>query len=177
MLPKSLLPINWVFLNRIFYKIKSIIYRKYQRNVAGIVALDQLGRVLLIKDTLNRWKIPSGGIEKNEGSLDAAKREFLEETGYRISKISGILSITEFTKKSKDYYSFIYVGKVDTKVKPNRDMMTEDEVLEIKSFTKKQVANMQVPSVRSELIKKIILSSFDYKSQNYPLIFHRHPQN
>ena len=56
-------------------------------------------------------------------------------------------------------------------------MMTEDEVLEIKSFTKKQVANMQVPSVRSELIKKIILSSFDYKSQNYPLIFHRHPQN
>jgi len=98
------------------YWFTSTKHKKFQRDIAGIAAINNAREILLIKDKLNRWKLPSGGIEKREGSLEAAKREFLEETGYKIYEILGLLSITEFTKHTEDFYSFIYTGKVNTRL-------------------------------------------------------------
>ena len=61
----------------------------HPRNLAvGVVAVDDLGRVLLVgqyRYTLDRysWEIPEGGAPREEAPLLGAQRELAEETGYR----------------------------------------------------------------------------------------------
>lgn len=62
---------------------------------AGVVARDELGRVLLIQrsDDLT-WGLPGGHVEAGETWSQTALRECLEETGWivRISEIFGVYS-------------------------------------------------------------------------------------
>jgi 8-oxo-dGTP diphosphatase len=60
--------------------------------VSAVVAcVDEAGRVLIIKQTAGpfagAWLLPGGNVEGNEGLEDAARRELLEETGYRAAKL------------------------------------------------------------------------------------------
>lgn len=49
---------------------------------AGVILFDvPSARVLLIKDSKEAWRFPSGRVELNESFLDAAIRELQEETG------------------------------------------------------------------------------------------------
>ena len=52
----------------------------------GVLALDEIGRVLLVgqhRYALDRysWEIPEGGVPAGESALDGARRELREETG------------------------------------------------------------------------------------------------
>jgi 8-oxo-dGTP pyrophosphatase MutT (NUDIX family) len=52
----------------------------------GVLALDEMGRVLLVgqhRYALDRysWEIPEGGVPAGESALDGARRELREETG------------------------------------------------------------------------------------------------
>lgn len=155
----------------LLYYFKSHIRRKYHRNVAGFAAFNNSGKVLLIKDRLGRWKLPSGGIAAGEGSLEAAKREFMEETGHCIKKVVGLVSITEFDRYPRTYFSFIYKGQcTETEVRYFRDT---DEAVELKFFSKKEVQTMKVPIIRSERFKTIILKSFIFSKGDSPIIFSR----
>jgi 8-oxo-dGTP pyrophosphatase MutT (NUDIX family) len=60
----------------------------FKRKAARVVLLDRLGRVLLLRarDPADPskppwWEIPGGGMERNETSAEAARRELREETG------------------------------------------------------------------------------------------------
>ncbi|MDE1565693.1 NUDIX hydrolase [Actinotignum sanguinis] len=62
------------------------------RRAARIIALDEAGRVLLIRghdrdDPTHRWWFtPGGGLEDTESPRQAAVREFLEETGVVVTE-------------------------------------------------------------------------------------------
>jgi 8-oxo-dGTP pyrophosphatase MutT (NUDIX family) len=63
-------------------------------------------RAIIIKDNkilmahlekTDEYKFPGGGKEENETPEDALKREVLEEVGYKVKKIEGIIgTVTEF---------------------------------------------------------------------------------
>jgi 8-oxo-dGTP pyrophosphatase MutT (NUDIX family) len=48
---------------------------------AGGVVLNKLGQVLVISQHGTTWSLPKGHVERGENTLEAAKREILEEAG------------------------------------------------------------------------------------------------
>jgi hypothetical protein len=59
----------------------------YKVAFTSIVLLDGSNNVFLIKHRSGEWTPPGGKIEKNENSLEAAKREYQEETGVSIDTL------------------------------------------------------------------------------------------
>jgi len=90
----------------IFMKQKKI---KVER-AAGVIVFRRQGRralYLLLQHMRGHWAFPKGHIETGETSVDAARREVLEETGIsRIRLIAGYKKTTRFRfqwpPKSKD---------------------------------------------------------------------------
>lgn len=60
--------------------------------VAGVAALDEAGRVLLVRRRDGSWTHPAGHVEPGETWAQAAMREFAEETGGRV-ELDGVLGI------------------------------------------------------------------------------------
>lgn len=55
------------------------------RTVCGVIALDHVGRVLLVRRADDgTWGLPGGGVDPGEDWRAAARRECHEETGWRI---------------------------------------------------------------------------------------------
>ena len=60
------------------------------RTGVGIVLLNKKNNIFIgkrIDNPNNCWQMPQGGIEENENTLDAAKRELEEETGIKSIKL------------------------------------------------------------------------------------------
>jgi ADP-ribose pyrophosphatase len=64
---------------------------------AVMMALDEKGRVLLVRQfrlaaRASLWELPAGRVDPGETALAAAKRELVEETGYRARRWRKLLS-------------------------------------------------------------------------------------
>jgi 8-oxo-dGTP diphosphatase len=72
------------------------------RRAARTVLIDENGEIVLEHARkLNYYKIPGGGIERSESVIKAARREALEETGYKIKIIKPIGLIREYRSRIK----------------------------------------------------------------------------
>ena len=56
------------------------------------------------------WSIPKGEVEKGEQLLEAAKREFSEETGIRIKQGTRFLSLGKVKQKAKVVHAWSFEG-------------------------------------------------------------------
>ena len=82
------------------------------RRAARVLVIDERGRVLLLLgqdpqrlDAGAWWLTPGGGLEGTESTLDAARRELREETGFDAAKLSGPVHshVLEFPFQGKHF--------------------------------------------------------------------------
>ncbi|PTD93591.1 NUDIX hydrolase [archaeon SCG-AAA382B04] len=71
---------------------------------------------LLVNHKKRGWEFPGGKIRENEGPKDAVKREFLEETGYKLEKVKLV---------EEKNSGFFYKGKVGDQLGANEEFGIE----------------------------------------------------
>jgi len=94
------------------------------REAARAIVLDKEDKIALIYSTNNEYyKLPGGGVEKDENYKEALRRECLEEIGCDIEIINELGSIVEYRKEEKlNQISYCYITKiVGEKGKPKFD--------------------------------------------------------
>ncbi len=99
---------------------------KYKKTAGGIIIGPDNKIVLVNNTSKDWWSLPKGGIEKNENTLEAAKREIFEETGLKnIEYIKELGYFNELLLKTKiKKYKFkkntVYLFRTkDTKLQPH----------------------------------------------------------
>lgn len=106
-------------------------------NVVVIVATDRDGNII----TLDEYKcgldavtrvFPAGHIKDNEGNIEAAKRELLEETGYGDGEFEYIGKAIEFPTKQ---LGLVYVVRAKNVSKISDQNLDQDEAVEVKLIT------------------------------------------
>lgn len=122
---------------------------KIQRSVvrhagsAVMMAVDERKRILLVRQyrlpaEKYLWELPAGRLDPGEKPLQAAKRELVEETGYRAKK---------WTKLASFFVSPGYVQErmaifLATDLTAGEATPMDDERIETRWFTAKEVAGM-----------------------------------
>lgn len=84
-----------------------------ERKAARAVLLDKEGQVYLLNvGKYSFHKLPGGGIKKDEGIIEALKRELLEEVGCKAEIITEIGSVIEYKKfAGKKQTSYCYLAR------------------------------------------------------------------
>ncbi len=110
---------------------------------AVMMAVDEKKRVLLVRQYRlpaegDLWELPAGRLDPGEKPLQAAKRELIEETGYRARTWSKLASF---------YVSPGYVQErmtifLATDLTEGEATPMDDERIEIRWFTRKDMDNM-----------------------------------
>lgn len=123
------------------FEIKRSIVR--HAGSAVMLAEDEKRRILLVRQyrlpaEKYLWELPAGRLDPGEKPLQAAKRELIEETGYRARK---------WTKLASFFVSPGYVGERMT-IYMAQDLVAgeatpmEDERIEARWFTRREIAEM-----------------------------------
>lgn len=106
------------------------------QGAAAVVPVLDNGNILMVKQYRNvldrlTLEIPAGGLDgKDEPTINAARRELLEETGYRCDKIEMLVSIYPTVAYSNEKID-IYVANGLTKEEQHLD---EDEFLNVEEW-------------------------------------------
>ncbi|QRN49618.1 NUDIX domain-containing protein [Macrococcoides bohemicum] len=85
-------------------------------NGASVIVINN-NKLLIVKSkSEQKWSIPTGGIEKEEASEEAAIREVFEETGSSITILNHIKTLSKLVKEynvTVDYFlGVVYSGEM-----------------------------------------------------------------
>ena len=111
--------------------------------VAAILAFDEEDKIILVKQP--RFprgyvlEIPAGNIDKNETSLACAKRELLEETGYRAKEIKHLIKFYPKLGYNSQIIDCYVATKLQKVASPNLD---NDELITVKKIKFQKLLNL-----------------------------------
>lgn len=123
-----------------------------QSAVAGIIVKD--GKVLLTRRSKllaegGKWCLPGGGINKWETSLNAVKREIMEEVGLKTISAK-LLFVQEEIVKRLGLHANVYVYEI----KSSGNVKTNWEVTQYGFFSKKEIAKMSLAFTHKDILSK-----------------------
>ena len=133
--------------------------------VATIVERD--GKFLMVRENSGGrlvYNQPAGHVEPNETLFDAALRETLEETAWRV-ELKQLLGIYQYTSAENGitYIRHCFIAKA---IEPRTERNLDPDILEAKWLTLKELEDFE-SELRSPLVLKVIR---DYLSGvNFPL--------
>ena len=116
----------------------------HHKGAAAVVPVNDKGELLMVRqyrNALDRYtlEIPAGGLnDKDESTLDAAKRELEEETGYYTDNLELLITIrttVAFCNEKID----IYLAK---NLKTSKQNLDEDEFISIETYTLEALIDM-----------------------------------
>ena len=123
-------------------------------------------KVLLCKRNANgsfpgMWSIPAGKLEDDESTMDAAKREFFEETAIDIDdeKLTFVGLIPRHTRDGKKVKGLMYVYLLETEkeIMPDlKNAIDGEEHTDAKYFTLKEIDPMTSGTYLHRLIEIIL---------------------
>jgi ADP-ribose pyrophosphatase len=123
---------------------KKVYIRGKRKNYSTVVPFLSDNEVLIIKSYRHlvdsiQFEIPSGYIEDGETPMDAAIREFNEETGYNTSKI---LFVGEYTLDYSMFEQKGYIYAAYDLVKKNKQELGIMEHIKVDALTINQLKDM-----------------------------------
>ncbi len=121
----------------------------YRVSVKG-VAIDEQGRILLAREEDDMWEMLGGGLEHQEDPIESLKREVLEETGLKITRVSS--SPRYFITAQKNNGKFYMANIVYEIELENMDFIPSDECQELKFFSIEEMKKLKLlPNVNKLL--------------------------
>jgi len=105
----------------------------------GVVLKDEQNRIYLIKErdkydiSKERWNLPGGSVDSNEGLIESAIREIKEKTGYNIL-ITSLLGCYK-CKKGRNSWIFIVF---DARITDKSEKVVDPDVKRGKWFSKEE---------------------------------------
>jgi len=123
------------------FEIKRSVIR--HNGSAVMMAVDEKKRILLVHQyrlpaDKMMWELPAGKVDEGETPLQAAKRELIEETGYRArkwEKLSSFYPSPGFVAEKMTIY-------LATELTAGKATPMDDERIETKWYTKKELQEM-----------------------------------
>ncbi len=115
----------------------------FHPGVAVIIPKLDNGKLILIRQlrygvAKYLWEFPAGTCDGKESPLRCAKRELIEETHYRGAYFKKLISFYPTPGTSTELmHVFLATG-----LSPKRGIPDEDEVIEVRTFTPKQIMLM-----------------------------------
>ena len=123
------------------FEIKRFIVQ--HRGSAVMMPVDENNRILLVRQyrlpaRRYLWELPAGTIDEGETALQTARRELVEETGYRAKKWQ---KLAEFFP-SPGFLAEKMTIYLATELTAGEATPMEDERIDVRWFTSKQVDDM-----------------------------------
>lgn len=135
--------------------------------VACTIMIEKDGKLLLVKEggreTYGKWNQPSGKLEAHENLLECAMREAKEQTGFtvQLTTLQGVYS--RIDQGDEHYLNFCFKAKLKDAVQ----CQLKSDILEVRWFTKEELAAVPTRDLRHELAQRRLKDWFANKA--YPL--------
>lgn len=127
----------------------------YPKESVVVLLVNSKGAICFIKSLRyttqsEEWELPAGSVDKGEDVIEAAKREGIEETGFKVINLEEVYRFNPSIGMSNQLVHVLFGEVQDDK----QDVIDEDEVRETNWLKKDQIQSM---IAKNEIIDGISL--------------------